>query len=215
MTITKNFIHKLPDEPNKQATTKNKTVECTYKGPQFLLVRMLEQSGICLNVERYGDDKEALEATIVDDGPVFDFFVLDADQHPWEAAYLTGFYSHGEVANYEEILPTGEKWVYEYANDNGIVEHSHAINEMKYDKNLNVFTRPKFIGHPVNSVDFWSGSAAQAVEFERLLAGDLSKYSNETIADIRAYHKFLVELPTKYKNVDHWKIAFPQYPNLG
>ena len=215
MIITKNFIHKLPDEPNKQSTSKNKTVECTYSGPQFLLVRMLEQSGICLNVERYSDEKGPLEASIVDDGPMYDFFVLDANEHPWEAAYLTGFYSHGEVENYEETLPTGEKWVYEYANDNGIVEHSHAINEMKFDKNLNVFTRPKFITHPVNPVDFWQGVSEQTTAFDRILAGDLTKYSNETIAEINGYHTFLKELPVKYKNVDHWKIKFPKYPNLA
>ncbi len=215
MTITKNFIHKLPDEPNKQATTKNKTVECTYHGPQFILVRMLEQSGICLNPERYGDDKEALEASIVDDGATYDFFVLDAETHPWEAAYLTGFYSHGDVDNYEETLPNGEKWVYEYANNNGIVEHSHAINELKYDKNLKVFTRPKFIVHPVNPVDFWAGVENQKDQFDRIVAGDLSKYSNESIAEIREYHKFLGEVSTVYKGVDHWKIKFPKYPNLG
>lgn len=215
MTITKNFIHKLPDEPNKQTTAKNKTVECTYNGPQYILIRMLEQSGICLNPERYGDDKEALEASIVDDGPVYDFFVIDANEHPWEAAYFTGFYDHGEVANYEETLPTGEKWVYEYANDNGIVEHCHAVNEMKYDKNLKVFTRPPFISHPINSVEFWEGVANQTNEFNKLVSGDLSKYSNETIVEIREYQKFLTELPTKYRGVDHWKISFPKYPNLA
>ena len=215
MTINKKFLHKLPDQPYKQAATKNKTVECTYHGARFLLVRMLEESGTCLNVERYSDEREPLEASIVDDGPVYDFFVLDAEEHTWEAAYLSNAYSHGEVTDYEETLPTGEKYVYEYKDGAGVIGDCHAIGEMKYDKNLKVFTRPKFITHPINPADFISSVERQAEEFGRLLAGDLTKYSNETIAGIREYHKFLTELPVTYKGVDHWKIKFPKYPDLG
>ncbi len=213
--ITKKFTHQLPDQPYKQAATQNKTVECTYHGPQFLLVRMLEQTGVCLNVERYNDDKDALEATIVDDGPVFDFFVLDAEAHPWEAAYLSNNYSHGEVTDYEETLPTGEKYVYAYKDGQGIIGDCHAINELKYDKNLKVFTKPKFVTHPINPVDFLTTIENQKKEFDRIVAGDLSKYSNETIAEIRSYHKFLIDAPTKYAGIDHWKIQFPKYPNFG
>ena len=213
--ITKKFTHQLPDQPYKQAATKNKTVECTYQGPQYLLVRMLEKSGTCLNVERYNDDKEALEATIVDDGDTYDFFVLDAETHPWEAAYLSSNYSHGEVTDYEETLPTGEKYTYAYKDGAGVIGDCHAINELKYDKNLKVFTKPKFVTHPINPADFLASIENQKKEFDRLVAGDLSRYSNEVIADIKSYHKFLSEVPTKYVGVDHWKIQFPQYPNLA
>lgn len=215
MTINKKFTHLLPDQPYKQPATQNKTVECTYTGAKYLLVRMLEQSGTCLNVERYGDDKEALEATIVDDGPVYDFFVLDAEAYPWEAAYLSNAYTHGEVTDYQETLPTGEKYVYAYKDGAGVIGDCHAINELKYDKNLKVFTKPKFISHPINPVDFLTSVQSQKGDFDRIVAGDLSKYSNETITEIRAYHKYLTDLPTTYAGVDHWKIPFPKYPNLG
>ena len=215
MNINKKFTHKLPDQPYKQPATQNKTVECTYTGPRYLLVRMLEQSGTCLNVERYNDDKEALEATIVDDGPVYDFFVLDAEEYPWEAAYLTNSYIHGDVTDYEETLPTGEKYVYAYKDGTGIISDCHAINEMKYDKNLKVFTRPKFITHPINPVDFLINIDNAKTEFDRLVAGDLSKYSNEVIAEIHAYHQYLTNFKTTYAGVDHWKVPFPKYPNLA
>lgn len=213
--ITKKFTHQLPDQPYKQAATKNKTVECTYQGPQFMLVRMLEQTGICLNIERYNDEREPLELSIVDDGPVYDFFVLDAEANPWEAAYLSGNYTHGEVADYEETLPSGEKYVYMYKDGQGAIGDCHAINGLKYDKNLKVFTRPKFITHPINPVDFLTSIDTQAKEFSRIIAGDLSKYSDEVIADIKSYHKFLTDVPSKYAGVDHWKIQFPKFPNLA
>jgi len=213
--INVKFTHQLPDEPYKQTTAKKKTVECVYNGPEFLLVRQWEQTGVCLNVERMSNNKEELEASIVDDGPTYDFFVFSAKDHPWEAAYFTGFYTHGDVDNYEEMLPTGEKWVYEYKNGDGIVEHCHALNELKYDKNLKVFTQPKFIGHPINSADFWNGISLQVEYYDRVLSGDLSRLSDETIAEAREYQTFLRDLPTKYKGVDHWKIAFPKHPDLG
>lgn len=213
--INKKFTHQLPDQPYKQSASQNKTVECTYSGPRYLLVRMLEQTGICLNAERYGDDKEALEQSIVDDGPVYDFFVLDAEEHPWEAAYLLNCYTHGDVQDYEETLPTGEKFTYVYKDGTGVISNCHAINEMKYDKNLRIFTKPKFLTHPINPVDFQISIENQKKEFDRIVAGDLTRYSNEAILEIRAYHEWLSNFSTRYAGVDHWKIPFPKYPNLA
>lgn len=213
--IEKKFIHVLPDEPYKQTTAKNKTVECTYKGAQYLVVRMLEESGTCLNVERYGDDKEAVELSIVDDGPIYDFFVLDANEFPWEAAYLTGAYSTESVPNYETVLPNGEKWIYEYNDLHGVIQHCHAQNSLKYDKNLKVFTRPPYVTHSINPVEFQESVANQKKEFDKILAGDLSKYSNKTIEEIQAYANFLASISTTYKGVDHWKIGFPTWPNFN
>ena len=104
MLITKKFTHLLPDQPYKQTASKNITVECEYAGPKYLLLRLHEQTGIIRCIERYGDDKAALEASIVDDGHDWDFVVLDAAEYPWEAAYLTGSYTHGEVPDYSETL---------------------------------------------------------------------------------------------------------------
>lgn len=213
--ITKKFIHQLPDQPYKQTAAKNITVECEYHGPEFLLLRIREESKVVVCVERFSDDKAQLEASIVDDGDTWDFVVLDAKEHTWEAAYLTGAYTHGEVPDYSETLPTGEQYVHVYPDGAGIVGACHAIEGLKYDKNLSIYTRPNFISHPINSVSFWEGVDMQKTEFEKLLASDLSKYNNDTIADIRAYHAFISTAKSKYSAVDHWKITWPKYPNLA
>lgn len=213
--ITKKFTHQLPDEPYKQTASKNLTVECEYTGPKYLLVRINEQTRTVVCVERYGNDKQALEESIVDDGSTWDFAVLDAEQNTWEAAYLTGAYTHGTVPDYEETLPTGEKYSFVYPDGGGAIGSCHTIEGLKYDKNLKVFTRPKFNSHPLNAVSFWESVDQQKTEFDKILAGDLSKYNNDVIADIRAYSDFLKTAKTRYQNVDHWKISWPKYPNLA
>jgi len=213
--ITKKFTHQLPDEPYKQSAGKNLTVECEYQGPRFLLVRIKEETRSVVCVERYGDERDPLEASIVDDGNIWDFAILDAEQNTWEAAYLTSSYTHGTVADYEESLPTGEKYSFVYPDGSGVIGSCHAIEGLKYDKNLKIFTRPKFNSHPLDSVSFWESVELQKIEFEKILSGDLSKYSNEVIADIRAYSDFLKTAKSRYQNVDHWKFSWPKFPNLA
>jgi hypothetical protein len=214
MLITKKFTHLLPDQPYKQTASKNTTVECTYEGPKYLLLRLHEQTGVIRCVERYGADKAELEASIVDDGHDWDFVVLDAEANTWEAAYLTGSYTHGEVADYSETLPSGGKYEFVYPDGCGVIGSCHAIEGLKYDKNLNIYTKPKFISHPINPVDFWQGVTAQKEEFDRLVSGDLSKFSDEQIAEIRAYHEFLKTAATTYQGIDHWKLAWPKFPDM-
>lgn len=213
--MKKKFVHQLPDQPYKQSASKNITVECEYDGPRYLLLRINEKTSTVLMAERYSNDEGFLETTIVDDGDEFDFVVLDTNDHPWEAAYITHSYTHGEVADYEETLSTGEKYSYTYPDGTGVIAACHAIEGLKYDKNLKVYTKPKFLVHPINPLDFWQSNANQLAEIERVLAGDLTNFTDERIAEIRSYRDYLATLKTKYNGVDHWKIPSPKYPDLG
>lgn len=213
--MKKTFIHTLPDEPYKNTSRLNKTVQCEYNGARYHVVRILEKDGTVLNIERSGDDKEFLESTIVDDGPIYDFFILDAETNPWEAAYLSHAYSHGEVPDFEETLPTGEKYKQEFLDGHGIIEQFHPINAMKYDKGSGVFTKPPFITHPITKSEFWETIDLQTKEITKMLERDSGKYSPKQLADLESYKGFLETAKSKYGNVDHWKIPFPTYPDLG
>jgi len=213
--MRKTFIHTLPDEPYKTTSHLNKTVQCEYNGPRYHVVRIMEKDGVVMNIERSGEDKEALEATIVDDGPIYDFFVLDAQTHTWEAAFLSHAYEHGEVPDFEETLPTGEKYTVEFLDGHGIVEQWHPLNAMKYDKSSGVFTKPPFITHPITKSEFWESQANTLKEIEKLLERNSSAYSPKQVADLTAYKDFLVGVKATYGNVDHWKIPFPKFPDLG
>jgi hypothetical protein len=212
--MKKTFIHTLPDEPYKTTARLNKTVQCEYSGPRYHVVRVQEKDGIVLNVERSGEDREALEATIVDDGPIYDFFILDSETHPWEAAYLTHAYSHGEVQDYEETLPNGHKYLYQLLDGHGIIEQFHAVNTMKYDKGSNLFVRPPFVTHPITKSEFWEGIDNQIKELIKMLERS-GQYSSKQIADIEAYKAGLESIKSNLSGVDHWKIPFPIYPDLS
>jgi hypothetical protein len=214
--MRKNFVHVVADEPYKQTASKNITVQCEYNGPRYLLTRVDIKTNKVVFVERTGDDREFLESTFVDNEPDYDFFILDADVHTWEAAYLTNSYSHGEVPDYEETLPTGEKYVYARKDFNGIISESHPIGELKYNAAQNTYVRPPFVSHPISKTEFWESQVSQLANLSKLLEKNISKYSDTQIAEAKAWHKFLSELSTKYNGVDHWKIPFPTtYPDLA
>jgi hypothetical protein len=212
--MNKKFIHVVADQPYKQNSSKNITVECEYQGQRYLLCRLDVKTSKVVFVERSGDDKNWLESTIVDNEPDYDFFVLDADVHTWEAAYLTNNYTHGEVADYEETLPTGEKYQFARKDFDGIINESHGVGELVYNKAQNVFVRPPYVSHPVNPVSFWEAVDEQTKYLNKVMAGDLSKFSEDQIKELKEYLSFLTTAKTKYNGVDHWKIQFPIYPSL-
>lgn len=213
--MRKNFIHVVADEPYKQTSLKNIKVECEYQGPRYLVCRLNVKTSKVVFVERAGDDRDFLETTIVDNEPDFDFFILDADTHTWEAAYLTNAYSHGEVPDYEETLPTGEKYVFARKDFDGIISESHPVGELKYNVAQNTFVRPPYVSHPIISLEFWESQERQLNDLTKMLAGDLSGYSDTQISDLKAYHAHLTTLKSKYGSVDHWKIPFPKFPDLS
>jgi hypothetical protein len=212
--MNKKFKHIVPDQPYKQDSKKNITVECEYTGPRYLLCRLNIKSSKVVFVERAGENREFLESTFVDNEPDFDFFILDADVHTWEAAYLTNSYSHGEVPDYEEKLPTGETYTFARKDFDGIISECHAVGELVYNKAQNTFVRPPFVQHPINPINFWEVIDEQVSVLTKRLAGDLSKLSDDQIEKLKAYVAALKVMKTKYNNVDHWKIPCPIYPEL-
>lgn len=213
MIFKKKFTHVLPDEPNKIATKKNIQVECEYAGMQYLLIRVVESTGHVVFVERQSETREVLEN---DDRrePGFRFIILDADQHTWEAAYLTGNYRHGAVTDYAETLPTGEIYQYKWADGGGIIGQCHEINQMKFSEGTNTYIRPPYISHPGTKQGFLDMVASHKGDMEKALQ-DPSRYTEEQISEINSYLGWLNTAIDRYKDVDPWKVSSPTYPNLA
>lgn len=213
MIFKKKFIHVLPDEPNKTTTKKNLQVECEYAGMQYLLIRVIASTGEVVYVERHSDTREVLENdTRQEDG--FNFMILDADQYTWEAAYLTGNYTHGVVPDYSETLPTGETYVFQWADGGGVIGQSHELNRLKYSEGTNTYIRPPYYVLPVTKQGFLDMVAAHKADMEKAKQ-DPTKYTAEQMAAIDSYLGWLNSAADKYKDVDPWKIPTPNYPNLA
>lgn len=212
--MEKNFTTVLPDEPYKTSTKKNITVDCTYMGPRYLLLRCRLTDGWIMCVDRASDDYDFLQTLKTTNEPELFFVTLDAETHTWEAAYLTHEYRHSEVPDYTEVLPTGEKYIYHYDDFVAAVHQPFYVNDMYYDQSTSSFKRPKYRTHAVAKEDFWASIESNLRTFEAAVS-NLEKYDAKRHADIKAHYDFLKTCKTKYGAIDHWKIPFTAMPPLA
>lgn len=212
--MKKTFTTVLPDEPYKTSIKKNTVIECVYDGPQYLLLRVREEDGSIFCIDRESDSMETIDQYKIDqhrlDPEGVYQIVLDAAINTWEAAYLTGYYTHEPFADYEETLPTGEKWTYHYDDEACAVEQPFYINDMYYVKATNTFKRPRYRVHAVAKEDFWTGLSENITSTERQIADANSAYSDEQKEILRTYVARLKVIQSNYRDIDHWKIPFPE-----
>lgn len=209
--MEKAFVTVLPDEPYKTTTKLNKTVNCVYDGPRYLLLKFNDKDGTLFCVERALESLEDLETFKYNEEGFFQV-VLDADVNTWEAAYLTRNYTHDEVVDHEETLPTGEKWIYHYDDYKSAVNQPFYVNDLKYNNATKTYIRPRYRVHAVATSDFLASVEANLSTFERACLDN--RYSADKMAKIVAHRDFLKSITTRYAGVDHWKITFPPQPSL-
>lgn len=213
--MQKLFKTVLPDEPYKTSTTKNVTVDCTYTGRRYLLVRM-NHDGSIFALEKQVDTLEEIENFKLTDQQLAAenrFQVtIDADINTWEAAHISHEYEHGEVANYKETLATGETWEYTYDDFQGALDQPFYVNDIRFDRATNTWIRPRYRVHALTRDAFMGSIADQAETYQ--VAAASGKYTGAQLESIKTHAAFLATVATKYSNVDHWKIPYPAAPAL-
>lgn len=210
--MKKNFNLILSDEPFKSSTTMNKTVNCVYDGPRYIIGRVnnttkkVENSvGSFVNVE------DIDLSYFTEEG--YSFIVIDANVNPFEAAYLTQNYSYGEVDNYVETLPTGESWEFLYDNYGGIIGQIYNNFDLVYDESSKTFKEPSRVTHPITRESFFDSLKNFPERLTNALSSD--EYSDEERTKLENYKTWIENLSTTYADVDHWKIPFPvNIPNF-
>lgn len=200
----------LPDEPYVNTTAKNISVDAIYTGPRYLLVRF-NDDGTLHGTDQYGDDRAEVEAFAVEEPGSYQV-VMDADVNPFEAAYLTDEYTHGDIPNYVEALAGGGSYEYDYADGTGVIPQIYMSVDLRHDKHSNAFTSPRRRLHVITPKQFWDSVDAQ-IEFwtDRKSTED---YLPEEIVEIDAFITELGTLKARYADVAHWKVPFPNQPNL-
>jgi len=211
----------LPDEPYKNPPTfaLNKTVECMYNGPRYIVC--------CVNTDtddihyvsgRYENTEDFDLADHKEDGDHHKFFVFDASENPLECAYLTHTYTHGPVQNFQTTLTTKdadgkfETYEYVYDDNNGILGHAFFQGTLKYNSKSG-FSGPQRRVHALGD-DGWDQVLAsikhQAVEIRKAI--QVNDYFPAELEEINAYLEWCDLFEEKYADVDHWKIPFPKHP---
>lgn len=213
--MRKAFTAVLPDEPYKTTTKLNRSVECFYVGPRYVLVRIEKSDGKYFCVDGYSETLEGLDSSRLSAeilGPSgHEQVVVDAETDTWIAAHLTHEYEHVAVPNYVETLSTGDVYEYVYDDTHSACSQPYYTNDAYYKKETNTWIRPRMRTHAVTRASFMDGVASQLATVEEAIARGLAA---DRQIEAQAYADFLKSISTKYANIDHWKIRFPKYPNF-
>ena len=205
--MRKFFTFKISDEPYKTTTNLNKTVDAIYEGPKFLALCIDISTNEIKYIARSGETEEELQLTnLIDDDPNTEFIVLDASVKTFEAAYLTGYYTHDPIPDHIETLPTGETWTYTFSG--GCITQNYFGQDMFYVNGE--FTTPRFREHAITRETMFSGIQNTINMINSSLANN--DYKPEEQQAIEEYKSWLSNLETTYPNIDHWKLPFPPSP---
>jgi hypothetical protein len=205
--MRKFFTFKISDEPYKTTTDLNKTVDAIYEGPKFLALCIHTPTSSIKYVAGGGETEAELALNnLVDEDPDTEFIVLDASINTFEAAYLTGYYTHDPIPDYTETLPTGETWTYTYSG--GGITQNYFGQDLFYA--AGEFSTPRFRTHAITKESIFSGIANSIEMINRSLADN--DYTSAERQAIEEYRDWLSNLETNYPNIDHWKLPFPSNP---
>ena len=100
------FTVNLPNQPYVDDFSEGITHDCFYIGMNYIKVNRRISDGLVLEVLTEAQTMEEIESRKIIHDEGCDSFIIDAREHPWEAAYITGRYYHEDIPNYEEELGT-------------------------------------------------------------------------------------------------------------
>ena len=211
--FTKEFDIAMPNEPMKNDFSGNAKITGTYKGPRYIKIEYNNDTKIVGNWIDEGDTEAEFAGNPVAEG--HSSTTLDADVDTKWVAYITGFYTTGDVADYEEDLGTtdengdAEKWTFYWHDGTGVIAQIYDQGTMKFEDGAIV--EPTVRTHSITEADFTESVNGHIANATSEAARDV--YSDEEKAAINAYKSTLEGLSTKYSGKDHWKIPFPQQPD--
>ena len=219
--MKKKFILTLPDQPYKDTAAEDIEVQCTYDGLRYLLVAVIDKEGPDYGtvswVARRTDTVSDIDLKDYNEGQHDEegvtFVIIDAAENTWEAAYLTGNYTHEVIPDYHEVLPDdlGE-YTYHYDDTTGGIGACTYQGMLKYNFDTQTFIRPPYRTHALSPQKFWDSLTVMEQQIRDRLIAEASILDDEGKAELNEYLDWLTELPTKYAGIDHWKIPFRSYP---
>lgn len=205
--MKKNFTFILPDEPYKNTTALNQVVNSVYDGPRYLVARVDDITNIVINTA-YGTEN----LDDIDLSKYFEedhsFIIIDASINAFEAAYLTGLYTHDLIQDPTfDLLNNLGSWTYHYDDYKGGMNQCFFQHQLGYDKATSSFIAPSYRTHALSAESVFDGAKRQSEEITAALA--INDYSTEDRAKLTAHATWLKNLAKTYKGIDHWKIPFP------
>jgi len=205
--MKKAFTAVIPDAPYSGIVTQNRTVNCMYNGYRY---HVLAVNKVSKNIEYISGSYTTLDEINMsqhkEDDPNIYFVTLDANENPWEAAYLTEEYTHDPVDDYVEALPNGTEYRYVYSQDNVVTEVYNHL-QLKYENGQ--YIKPSYRTHMVSKESYWAGVDEHIAAVESELADHSDEYLPEDVTVLQEALQGMKDLKIQMADVDHWKIDWP------
>lgn len=205
--MSKQFTITIPNEPFVTDTSEGKTVTCEYYGPKYVLIS-IDSNNVVQTHEGFFDSADEYKPDQYKDHR-FTYHLIDAHAHPLHISLITNKYSNENIDNYEETLPDGTVYNYDYADDTGILDQIYnRWCKYTYDPSTDTFSDLEFFEMPPR--EEWAKSIQSNIDLAN--AVDRSKQTDEINTAIDEFISFFQNIDTTYSGVKHWKIPFPVAP---
>lgn len=225
--MRKTFTWTRPDQPYHTTTDNNLTIEVTYLGPRYIMLQVDRDDHQC-HVAFMDDDPsaEGLDVSLRPGGEnsdipadEFHYVVLDADEHPAIASFLTDDYEHEDPSDYTETYTDadGEDHTYNHVYDgtSNIINHDCYQTSVTWDPDTRTFAGPVFREHANTLEVTVAALISQAEGIEEALANPNSDLTEAERTELTEFAAELRDMPRKYAGIDHWKWdcreSFPTY----
>ena len=218
--MNKTFTVTYADEPYKTTTADGNTFECTYVGPRWILAQVDRDDD---HVREAGRSDSSADDPALDpsgyEPDVYDYIVMDAnesDDMAMRCAFITDEYTHPDVADYSEEITDADgdtyTWEHVYEGGTGMLAHIYVSDSLLYNHETRTWTNPVLRTHNNSRELTLQTWADQAAGIRRALSSDGDAHNNFTDAErttLGNHATWLESIPTKYANIDHWKIPIP------
>ena len=214
--MIKEFTIDMPDQPFYTTTSLGKTHKMVYEGPEYIVIS-IDTEGKLQTLEGQFDSNPDL-SQFVDDR--YTFRAINADDNTVWCAWLTGMYTHEDFPNYEEELPDGNTYKYDYPERHmmDVIYKRFPPDGYKYNESTGKLDDPVFYTWHVPGSEKSLTEQAEPI-IARWKAIDTSSWPdnekyNNLKKDIDDYLAWLETVPTVWTEVDPWKIHWMSEPSL-
>lgn len=205
MQFTKTFTYDIADAYLYQTNDLKRTAEWTYKGPRYLWVFADKETRKIQGRFHYTERDNGADITAPDN---MIKVLVDAETHPEIASLIHNEYIYGDLPHTVENLPEG----YTYGHPDPIPpDHTYELEEIEWDDEAKEFVKPYPWKKPHMTWDI-----LKDVRNNMLRQSDVSirTSSEEDKPKWEEYRQKLRDLTSTFKDIDPWKIPFPQSPDM-
>lgn len=207
--IIKDFTITIPDQPFYTTTEQGKKLTATYEGEEYIIIS-IDSNNVVQAVEDRIDDADINLDEYVDHR--YTHHLISADKHTFWVAWLTDNYTYEDFPNYEEELPDGSKYTFDYPEFSIMNTVYKRFGGYKYDPSTDQFDQPKFLEWVKPGKETFAVQCANQIATWQSI--DREKLNESKKTEIDEYISWLNDAPTTFEGVDEWKIPWPTMPQI-